>query len=346
LEEVAALAVAAGVANDGERSLIMKATTLDLLCSRVLALVSSVSFSLLLLIAVSVPLSAQTSGTSIAKQKTFATAEDAANALVDAAEKSDMAALSEILGPNSWDIIHTPEPARDREILNEFAVQARIKLTVSLLPKNPRRAFLSIGPEDWPFPVPIVKQGGKWTFDANAGRQEILHRRIGRNELDVIQICRGFVEAQHEYALVKRAGSGVNQYAQRIISTPGTQDGLAWRNADGTWTGPIGERVARAIERGYTSRSEPFHGYLFKVLKGQGPAAPLGEMDFVVKGAMIGGFALIAVPAQYRMTGVKTFMVSHDGVVYEKDLGPNSLEIWTKIDRFNPDKTWTPVVDE
>src|SRR6185369_17064741 len=141
---------------------------------------------------------------------------------------------------------------------------------------------------------------------------EILYRRIGNNELTAIQICRGYVEAQHDYALTKH-GSG---YAQRISSTPGTQDGLAWRNENGSWGGPIGEKVAAAIERGYTNRSEPFHGYFFKVLKGQGPAAPLGEMDFVVKGVMIGGFALIAFPAQYRVTGVQTFMVSHDGVVY------------------------------
>lgn len=138
----------------------------------------------------------------------------------------------------------------------------------------------------------------------------------------------------------------MNQYAQRIISTPGTQDGLAWQNADGTWGGPVGENIARAIERGYTSRTEQYHGYFFKVLKGQGPAAPLGEMDFVVKGVMIGGFALIAAPAQYRVTGVETFMVSHDVVVYQKDLGPHTLEIAKSTVRFNPDKTWRQVVDQ
>jgi hypothetical protein len=180
-------------------------------------------------------------------------------------------------------------------------------------------------------------------FDAKAGRQEIFLRRIGRNELDAIEICRGFVEAQHEYALMKRDGSGVNQYAQRIISTPGKQDGLAWQTADGAWDGPIGEKVARAIDRGYTNRAEPFHGYYFKVLKGQGPAAPLGQLDFVVKGVMIGGFALIAFPAQYRLTGVQTFMVSHDGVVYQRDLGPQTRELASQIELFNPDKTWTPV---
>jgi hypothetical protein len=281
-----------------------------------------------------------------AKAKTFATAQEAADALIAAAEKYDEAALTEILGPDSYDIIHTGEPARDREVAQKFAEQARIKTQVKLQPKNPRRAIVEIGDDDWPFAVPIVKTGATWSFDAKAGRTELLYRRVGSNELDAIAICRGYVEAQHAYALQKRGTSGQNQYAQRIISTPGTQDGLAWQNADGTWDGPIGEKVASAIARGYTNRSEPFHGYFFKVLKGQGPAAPLGEMDFVVKGAMIGGFALIAFPAQYRVTGVQTFMVSHDGVVYQKDLGPQTAELANAIERFNPDKSWTPVLDD
>jgi hypothetical protein len=229
-------------------------------------------------------------------------------------------------------------------VTKEFAAKARVKTNVELQPGNPRRAILSIGEEDWPFTVPIVKVGSRWSFDTKAGRRELLFRRIGGNELTAIEICRGYVEAQHDYALRKRGDSQVNQYAQRIISTPGTQDGLAWQTSDGTWDGPIGEKVAQAIARGYTTRTEPYHGYYFKVLKGQGPAAPLGEMDFLVKGVMIGGFALIAFPAQYRLTGVKTFMVSHDGVVYQKDLGPKTLELAGKIEKFNPDKSWTPVI--
>jgi hypothetical protein len=280
------------------------------------------------------------------KGRTFATAEEAANALIEAAAKFDEMSLAEILGPDSYDIIHSGEPARDREIAQQFAAQAQIKNNISFQPKNPRRAILEVGEDDWPFAVPIVKVGSTWTFDSKAGRQELLYRRIGGNELDAIAICRGYVDAQHEYALQKRGTSGQNQYAQRIISTPGTQDGLAWKNSDGTWGGPIGEKVAAAIARGYSSRSEPYHGYFFKVLKGQGPLAPLGEMDFVVKGVMIGGFALIAIPAQYRVTGVQTFLVSHDGVVFQKDFGPKTLELAGAIDRFNPDKTWTPVSDQ
>jgi len=286
---------------------------------------------------------AQTGTTSNATPKRFNTPQAAADALIAAAEKFDVPALEEIFGQSGNDIIHSGEPAQDQEIAKKFAAQARTKMEVALDPKSRSRAFVSIGEDSWPFPVPIVKTGQSWSFDSKAGLNEILLRRIGRNELDAIEICRGFVEAQQEYALNKHGG--VNQYAQRIISTPGSQDGLAWQNADGTWDGPIGENVARAIERGYSTGTEqPYHGYFFRILKGQGPAAPLGQMDYVVNGAMIGGFALIAFPAEYRNTGVKTFMVSNDGVVYENDLGPKTLEVAKNISRFNPDKSWTPVL--
>ena len=278
------------------------------------------------------------------KGKAFATPQDAASTLIDATEKYDEPALKEIFGPDDWDLIHTSEPARDKEVAIAFAAQARAKMKVDLN-KAKTRATLIIGGEDWPFPIPIVKVGKSWYFDTKAGREELLLRRVGRNELDAIEICRGYVEAQNDYALLKHGNSGVNQYAQRIISTEGEQDGLAWKNSDGTWGGPIGEKIAAAIARGYTNRNEPYHGYFFKVLKGQGPAAPLGELDYVIKGVMIGGFALIASPAQYRNTGVKTFMVSQDGVVYQKDLGPKTLELFQSIDRFNPDRSWTPVME-
>jgi hypothetical protein len=280
-----------------------------------------------------------------AKPKEFATAQQAADALIAAAEKYDTAALEEIFGPEGRDIIFTGEPARDKEAAASFVEQAHKKKKVAKDPANSNRAFLvlTVGEDDWPFPVPIIKTNGKWAFDAVTGREELFLRRIGENELDAIEICRGYVEAQHEYALRKREGSGVNQYAQRIISTPGKQDGLEWQNPDGTPGGPVGDVIARVIEQGYTSDSEPYHGYYFKVLRGQGPAAPLGEMDFVVKGVMIGGFALVASPAKYDQTGVKSFIVSHDGVVYEKDLGPDTLIIFQAMERFNPDETWNPV---
>jgi hypothetical protein len=277
---------------------------------------------------------------------TFDTPEQAADALVAAADKFDVEALGQIFGPKFTEIVLSGEEAQDRQRAAEFVEKAREKTSVSVDPKSRNRASLLVGNEDWPFPIPIVKRGARWSFDTEAGRQEILYRRIGANELDAIAICRGYVEAQHEYALQKREGYDVNQYAQRIISTPGTQDGLAWQNPDGTWGGPVGEKVARAIAQGYDSRTEPYHGYFFKVLKGQGPAAPLGQMDFVVNGVMIGGFALVAAPAKYHVTGVKTFIVSHDGVVYEKDLGPSTLDEFTKMERFNPDNSWKPVAQE
>jgi hypothetical protein len=277
--------------------------------------------------------------------RAFATPRQAADALVVAAETFDVRALRQLFGPDA-EIVLSGEYAHDRQRATEFAVQAREKISVSIDPKTGRRAFLLVGDEEWPFPIPIVKRGTTWSFDPKAGRRELLYRRIGANEQDAITICRGYVDAQHEYALQKREGYEVNQYAQRIISTPGKQDGLAWQTADGTWDGPIGEKIAQAIEQGYSNRAEPYHGYFFKILKGQGPAAPLGQMDFVVKGAMIGGFALVAAPAEYGITGVQTFVVSHDGVVYQKDLGQGTLDEFKKIERFNPDRSWTPVTQD
>ena len=278
--------------------------------------------------------------------KTFDTPQQAANALVTAAKSFDTAALEELFGKDFRTVVLSGEAGQDRERAAEFAMKAAEKTRVSVDPRTRTRAFLMVGNEEWPFPIPIVKHGTRWSFDTAAGRQEMLYRRIGANELDAIAICNGYVEAQHEYALQKREGFDVPQYAQKIVSTPGTQDGLAWQNADGTWGGPIGEKIARAIAQGYTSKTEPYHGYFFKILKGQGPAAPLGAMDFVINGVMIGGFALVAAPAQYGVTGVKTFMVSHDGVVYEKDLGSRTSEEFSRMDRFNPDRTWQPVLEK
>jgi hypothetical protein len=275
----------------------------------------------------------------------FDTAAQAAEALVAAAERFDVVTLTKIFGPDGNDIIFSGEFAQDRKHAADFAAQAREKKSVSVDRKSGKRAFLLVGDEDWPFPVPIVESNGKWFFNSKAGRQELLYRRIGANELDAIDICHGYVEAQHEYAYQQRQIYDVNQYAQRIVSTPGKHDGLAWQNEDGTWDGPIGENIAKAIEQGYTSISNPYHGYFFKILKGQGPAARLGEMDFVVKGVMIGGFALVAAPAVYNVTGVRTFIVSHEGVIYEKDLGAQTLEEFNKMERFNPDKTWAAVSD-
>jgi hypothetical protein len=288
-----------------------------------------------------------TAAPSQSQQKQFDTPKQAADALIQVASNYDVAAAKEILGPESDDLIASEDPVQDKNRAAEFAAKAKEKTAIETDKKDPNVAILLVGNDDFPLPIPIVKRKGKWSFDTKVGREEILNRRIGANELNAIAICRGFVEAQKEYAAEKHDDSKVNQYAQRIISTPGKHDGLAWQNPDGTWGGPIGEGVAKALEEGYsTGQGKPYHGYYFKVLKGQGPAAPLGQMDFVVKDAMIGGFALAAAPAQYRVTGVMTFMVSHDGVVYEKNLGPDTLKIFQSMDRYNPDNTWKVTEDD
>ncbi len=279
-------------------------------------------------------------------QKEFNSPKDAADALIAAAASFDANELKAILGSGSDEILASADPVEDKNKAEAFAAKAKEKMSLGAQAGNPNAAILTVGNDDFPLPIPIVKHGAKWTFDTKIGRQEILNRRVGANELDAIAICRGFVEAQEKYAQEKHDDSNVNQYAQRVVSSPGKHDGLAWQNADGTWGGPVGAGIARAIEQGYSKQGQPFHGYYFKVLKGQGPAAPMGKMDFVVEGAMIGGFALVAAPAQYRVTGVKTFLVGPNGVVYQKDLHADTLKAFQEMDRYNPDKTWTSTDDD
>jgi hypothetical protein len=281
------------------------------------------------------------------QQKQFDSADQAADALIQVAATSDLAGAKEILGPESEDLINSEDPVMDKNRALAFANKAKEKKSVEIDKKDPNRAILVVGNDDFPLPIPIVKSKGKWSFDTKVGREEILNRRVGANELNAIELCRGYVEAQHDYAGEKHDDSKVNQYAQRILSTPGKHDGLAWQNPDGTWGGPVGDEVAKALEEGYTAQGgKPYHGYYFKVLKGQGAAAPMGQMDFVVQGAMIGGFALAAAPAEYRVTGVQTFIVGPDGIVYQKDLGPDTLKTFQAMDRYNPDKSWQETDDD
>ena len=279
------------------------------------------------------------------KQRQFASPEEAALAFTLAAERFDRQALVEMLGSKGKPLIFSKDSVQDRQRALAFASEARIQHRLEL-DSSGTVATLTVGPTDWPLPIPIVKDSNSWRFDAEAGADEILIRRIGQNELDAIQVCRGYVEAQRAYASTLHDGSQVNQYAQRIISSPGKQDGLAWKDSNGVWQGPVGEAIARVIAEGYTDDLQPYHGYYFKILKGQGPAAPLGEINFVTKGLMIGGFALAAAPAEYRVSGVKTFIVSHSGIVYERDLGPKTLEQFKAMEVYNPDSTWTPVSSE
>jgi hypothetical protein len=308
----------------------------------------SVTFSTFLLIAFSVVSAASISGKpqSQAGAEGFAAPKAAADALIQAAANDDVSAMLKILGKDGEDLVESADTVADKNRAEKFAALAKEKSEVTTDPKNKARATVTVGNDDWPLPIPLVMRNGKWYFDTNAGRDEILRRRIGADELNAITVCRGYVEAQEEYAETIHDDSGVNQYAQKIISTPGKHDGLAWQNPDGTWGGPVGEGVAKAIGQGYTSPTEPFHGYYFKVLKGQGPSARLGQLDYVINGAMIGGFALVAWPADYRVTGVETFIVSYDGVVYQKDLGPDTAKIASAMERYDPDKTWQETDDE
>jgi len=279
-------------------------------------------------------------------QKGFDKPKQAAEALLKAAESFDLPALLEILGPDGKDLVSSPDAVQDKNIALAFAERAREKKSVKKDPYDKSRYILSVGNEDWPLPIPIVKRDGKWYFDSKAGHDEILYRRIGANELNTIQVCRGLVEAQLEYASTIHDNSGIHQYAQKLISTPGKQDGLYWENADGTPGGPITKGIAKAIEEGYSlSPGSSYSGYYFRLLKGQGPAAPMGELDYVIKGMMIGGFALVATPAEYRVTGVQTFIVNHNGIVYQKDLGTDSLNIVKQMELYNPDETWTRTDD-
>jgi hypothetical protein len=304
------------------------------------ALTSALSYGPAIPVQAEATSAAQTAATNTFR-KTFPTPQEAADALITSTANYDVDTLLQIFGPDGKDFVSSADPVRDKSYAEAFVAKAREKTTVTIDPKDRTRATLIVGNDDWPFPVPIVSNGTKWYFDSKQGRKEILYRRIGANELDAIQICRGFVEAQKEYSLDIHDNSGVNQYAQKIISSPGKHDGLFWKNEDGTPGGPVGETVARAIEEGYSANNQSgYHGYYYKVLRGQGASARLGQLDYVINGAMIGGFALVAVPVQYRVTGVKTFMVSYDGVVYEKDLGPDSLIVVRRMDRYDPDPTW------
>jgi hypothetical protein len=321
---------------------IMNTTKINALLTKILFTNSGIAACGLLAIVLCVgpQATAATTDTPPVQQKTFDTAQQAADAMILAVKNDDVPALLEIFGPAGKDFVSTGDDVQDKNSRAEFAALAQEKMSVEIVPQHPNTAILSVGNEEWPTPVPIVKVAGKWHFDSQAGRTAILDRRIGGNELDAITICRGYAEAQEVYASEIHDDSGVNQYAQRIISTPGKHDGLAWRNPDGTEGGPIAEAVAKAIEEGYTSKSGPYHGYYFKTLMGQGPAAPLGQLDYVVGGAMIGGFALVAWPAEYRVSGVETFIVSYDGIVYQKDLGPDTAKIASAMERYNPEKTW------
>ena len=271
--------------------------------------------------------------------KSFDTPEAAMAAIIDAANQNDSSALIKLLGPGSDDIVSTGSAAEDKDRREEFVRLAHEKSRLNVDPANPNRATFTVGTQETPFPVPLLNKNGKWMFDTAAGRVEILAHRIGRNELDTVQACRGYVEAQLQYADKDHSGNGFLEYAQRLQSTPGKQDGLYWEGTSGSLIPKSFAEAAANYPEGPTKQT-PYHGYYFHVLRSQGPEAQGGEFNYVVKGNMIGGFALVAWPAQYGVTGIMTFTVNHLGIVYEKDLGPNSASIARAMPSFNPDKTW------
>jgi hypothetical protein len=279
-------------------------------------------------------------------QQTFATPQEAAQALVNAAEQNDSAALLKLFGPGGKDIVQSGDAADDKAVRAQFATRAKAKLQVEPDKDNLNRAVVVVGDQNWPFPVPLIRKNGRWHFDAAVGRVEILARRVGRNELAAIDVCRGYVEAQMEYASRDRDANGVLEYAQHIISAPGKQDGLYYEGESESLVPKSFADAAAVILQGQGKKPVPYHGYFFHILKAQGPDAQGGAMDYVVKGVMIGGFAMVAWPAEYGVSGIQTLIVNHQGIVYEKDLGPPTATLARAITRFNPDKTWKPVSGE
>ena len=276
-------------------------------------------------------------------QQSFKTPEDAVGALVSATKDNWPKGVVAVLGRDGVDIVSSGDKVADEAIRQKFLAAYDVKHQVTK--EGDDKAVMIIGTEDFPFPIPLARKGSSWRFDTPAGRREILYRRIGRNELGAIQASLAYVDAQNEYAQKDRTGAGVATYAQRIVSQPGKKNGLYWPGPEGDDASPLGELVAHATNEGYLIGGEraPFHGYYFKILTRQGPAAPGGAVDYVARGKMIGGFALAAYPAEYGNSGVMTFLVNHTGTVFQKDLGPHTAKLAERMTSFNPDQTWKKV---
>jgi hypothetical protein len=281
-------------------------------------------------------------------QQQFDTDDQAAAALVAAAKARDHKALDHIFGPSVSEFL-SGDKVEDETAFDRFVKNAGEHL--ELEKKDAKTSVVDIGKDKWPFPIPLTRlSNGKWFFDTEAGKQEILARRIGANELETISVCRAYLEAQREYASVDRDGSGVLKYAQHFISKHG-KDGLYWASAPGEEESPLGEFVAQAALEGYTPGKKdgpgphPYHGYVYRILTCQGPNAPGGKYDYVVNGHMIAGFALVACPTEYGASGVMTFIISHHGKLYQKDLGSKTYDLVRSMKEYNPDSSWTLVAD-
>jgi hypothetical protein len=277
------------------------------------------------------------------RQRFFSSADEAAGALIEAAKAEDAKPLLQILGAEAKSFLESGDPVSDRESREWFV--AAYGQAHALVKSGESKVFLEVGNDKWPFPIPIVQEKAGWRFDTKEGREEIVNRRIGRNELDVIQVCLAYVDAQLEYYSRNPQHKPLLQYAQRFLSTKGKRDGLYWEIQPGEEPSPFGSLVAQARAEGYRKGEKPvpYHGYYYKILTGQGRGAPGGAYGYLVRGEMIGGFALVAYPAQYGSSGVMTFIVNHDGIVYEKDLGSKTAQAAGSMARFNPDKSWKQI---
>jgi len=279
------------------------------------------------------------------KQKTFPSAEEAVKALVTAIKINDDKELRAIFGPAGEDLFSSGDPVADRLGREKFLKQYEVK---NILISRKDSVTLLLGDNDWPFPIPVVKHGGKWSFDTAGGKEEILNRRIGENEVNTINVCLAYVDAQREYAMMDIDRDGIPEYADKIMSDPGKKNGLYWETKEGEVPSPIGPVLAEARKEGYGGKKAkdtpvPFHGYYYRALKAQGKNAAGGAYEYVVKGKMIGGFALVAYPAKYGNSGIMTFIVNHDGVVFQKDFGNNTARYAEDLKKFDPDKTWKMV---
>ena len=277
------------------------------------------------------------------RQTLFPSPDAAVQALVAAARADDLPTMQAILGPGSEELISSGDSVADNVSRDKFVTAYEEKH--SLEAGAAGTMILHIGADDWTMPIPIVKQGKSWGFDSGKGKEEILNRRIGRNELQVMEVIDAYVDAQHEYASKDCRGAGKVEFAQRFISTPGSHDGLYWEAGEGEEESPLGPLLAQAAQEGYTAEGNlsPFYGYYFKILKEQGKDATGGPYQYVVKGKMLLGFALIAYPAEYGNSGVMTFVVNQEGIIFEKDLGENTRSLAEAITVYNPDPSWKRV---
>jgi Protein of unknown function (DUF2950) len=294
-----------------------------------------------LVVALTVVLGLYGTALAAAAQKSFESIDDAVSALIGAFRAVDRKALVDVLGAKGRPLIESGDNVADRQAFQRFVADYDRAHRVE---GGGGKVVLYTGEDDFPFPIPLVPDGPYWIWDTDAGDDEILFRRVGRNELAAINVCLAYVDAQREYYARDHTGKGVLEFAQRLASTKGKQDGLFWETRPGERPSPLGPLVAQARAAGYRpgegGGQAPYHGYLYRPLFAQGPAAPGGAYDFVVKGHMIGGFALVAFPAKYAVSGIMTFIVSHDGVVYQKDLGPKTTQIAEAMKTYNPDRTW------